>query len=67
MMDNTSGWRCPGCGEFVMHNTTHMCSGSLYPPYVPAPTLLESQTDTEILKRLDEIIDLLKKIKKRMK
>lgn len=60
----TGGYNCGVCGTFVMHNTLHTCSGNLY---TSAPTLLEVQTDTEILKRLDEIIELLKEIKRRMK
>lgn len=57
------GYTCAGCGAFVMNNITHICNVP-YPPQVPAPTsiLLEAKTDPAILNRLDEIIELLKKI-----
>ncbi len=62
----TGGWTCGICGALVMHNTTHMCAGpSIYPPHISAPTLLEAETDPAILKRLDEIIELLKEIRRK--
>jgi len=63
----TGGYTCASCGEYVMHGTIHVCKGqSTYPPYIPVPALLEAETDPEILKKLDKIIELLKKIQRRL-
>jgi len=67
-MFNTGEYQCGVCGAFVMHNTTHICIGpSNYPSMIPAPTLLEAETETdaEILEKLDEIIKLLKEIRRK--
>ena len=59
----TGGWTCGICGALVMHNTTHVCIGpSIYPPMIPAPASSKAETDPVILEKLNEIIELLKKI-----
>ena len=70
---STGGWNCGVCGTFVMHNTMHICMGpSVYPPCIPAPQPIEGQvleawsSDSElIVEKLNEIIELLKEIKRR--
>ena len=58
----TGGYTCGVCGAFVMHDTIHVCVGpSNYPPMIPAPA---SQND-EVINKLNEIIELLKEIKRR--
>ena len=62
----TGGWTCGVCGAYVINNTTHVCIGpSTYPPYIPAPVLLEAETDPIILEKLNEIIKLLKEIRRK--
>lgn len=59
----TGGYTCTVCGIFVMHGVNHICGGSpsVYPPYIPAPS-----SNDEIITKLNEIIEILKTIQRRV-
>ena len=54
---STGGYNCAFCGANVMHNTFHSCNVQPYYQGTYAPTVVSQ--DTEIIERLDKIIDLL--------
>ncbi len=66
----TGGYNCGVCGEYIPHNTIHVCGGSKYPPQVPAPTYNftagDTKFDSETQRKLNEIIELLKSIRRRL-
>ena len=57
-MDNTGGWTCPYCGQFVTNGESHYC----FTPYF-IPMSQEVVTLREILEELRVIENLLRELK----
>jgi hypothetical protein len=63
-MRNTGGYTCAFCDAFVLHGAYHSCVVPSDGDYSVTVGGADINQDTEVIKKLDKIIELLEKIRK---